>query len=192
VEDLYKKLQVDPQAESEVIRAAYHALARKYHPDAGGSGKRMVEFNAAWAVLGNPRLRAAYDSERSQPGTPPATAVGAKQPGQKGDGRGDPPPRGAHDTSSVLDFGRYAGWSIAQVVRNDPEYLEWLVRTPIGRRLTGEVRTLLEARAATFNLGGAGFTGAGMGGPRPVTGRLASAGRGWFGRPRHDRQAEAR
>jgi curved DNA-binding protein CbpA len=192
VEDLYKKLQVDPQAESEVIRAAYHALARKYHPDAGGSGQRMVEFNAAWAVLGNPSLRAAYDSERSRPSTPPATAVGAQTPGRKGDARGDLPPRGAHDTSSVLDFGRYAGWSIAQVVRIDPDYLEWLVRTPIGRRLTAEVKTLLEQRAASSNLGGAGFTGAGMGGPRPVTGRLASAGRGWFGRARHDRQAEAR
>ena len=192
MEDLYKKLQVDPQAESEIIRAAYHALARKYHPDAGGSGQRMVEFNVAWSVLGNPSLRAAYDAERSQPATSPATAVGAYEPGRKGAGRSDLPPRGAHDTSTVLDFGRYAGWSIAQVARSDPEYLEWLVRTAIGRRLTGEVKTFLELRAASFNLGGAGFAGAGTGGPRPVAGRRTSAGRGWFGRPKHNREAEAR
>ena len=31
--DAYKVLQVDPEAEDEVIQAAYRRLARKYHPD---------------------------------------------------------------------------------------------------------------------------------------------------------------
>ena len=31
--DPYKVLQVDPEAEDEVIQAAYRRLARKYHPD---------------------------------------------------------------------------------------------------------------------------------------------------------------
>ena len=31
--DLYKVLQVDPEAEHEVVQAAYRRLARKYHPD---------------------------------------------------------------------------------------------------------------------------------------------------------------
>jgi hypothetical protein len=31
--DPYKILQVDPEAEDEVIQAAYRRLARKYHPD---------------------------------------------------------------------------------------------------------------------------------------------------------------
>ena len=31
--DAYKVLQVDPEAEDEVIKAAYRRLARKYHPD---------------------------------------------------------------------------------------------------------------------------------------------------------------
>ncbi len=31
--DPYKILQVDPEAEDEVIVAAYRRLARKYHPD---------------------------------------------------------------------------------------------------------------------------------------------------------------
>ena len=31
--DPYKILQVDPEAEDEVIAAAYRRLARKYHPD---------------------------------------------------------------------------------------------------------------------------------------------------------------
>ena len=31
--DPYKTLQVDSEAEDEVIQAAYRRLARKYHPD---------------------------------------------------------------------------------------------------------------------------------------------------------------
>ena len=31
--DLYKILQVDPEADAEVIEAAYRRLARRYHPD---------------------------------------------------------------------------------------------------------------------------------------------------------------
>jgi DnaJ-class molecular chaperone len=34
--DPYKTLQVDPEAEDEVIAAAYRRLARKYHPDSTG------------------------------------------------------------------------------------------------------------------------------------------------------------
>jgi curved DNA-binding protein CbpA len=37
----------------------------------------MVEFNAAWAVLGNPSARAAYDAERTQQVVP---TVSAKPP----------------------------------------------------------------------------------------------------------------
>ena len=31
--DPYKTLQVDPEADIEVIQAAYRRLAQKYHPD---------------------------------------------------------------------------------------------------------------------------------------------------------------
>jgi DnaJ-class molecular chaperone len=46
--DLYKVLQVDPEAEREVIRAAYRALALKYHPDVSSSSHdRMTGLNHA-------------------------------------------------------------------------------------------------------------------------------------------------
>jgi curved DNA-binding protein CbpA len=64
--DYYAILQVDPEAEPEVIEAAYRRLARKYHPDvnpAPDASQRMVELNAAYAVLGDPEKRAAYDRE---------------------------------------------------------------------------------------------------------------------------------
>jgi curved DNA-binding protein CbpA len=171
-DDLYKRLQVDPQAETEVIRAAYHALARKYHPDAGGDLHRMVEFNAAWSVLGDPVLRAAYDSERNRPPAPPAPVDRSSPRGSNGRSLGENPLRTKRDASSTLDFGRYAGWSLVQVVEKDPDYLEWMVRTPIGRRLSAEVKELLQGRAATRSAVGLGQR------------ERASTGKQWFGRAR--------
>lgn len=61
MKDLYEILRVHPSAEPEVIRAAFHRLAEKYHPDRnGGPGatERMCELNAAWMVLSDPESRA--------------------------------------------------------------------------------------------------------------------------------------
>jgi hypothetical protein len=46
-------------------------------------------------------------------------------------------------SGSVLDFGRYAGWSLGQIAIADPVYLEWLARTPIGRSFNREIKALL-------------------------------------------------
>ena len=62
--DYYAVLQVDPQAEMEVIQAAYRRLAAKYHPDVDPSPKsseRMRLLNAAHEVLSDPEKRKAYD-----------------------------------------------------------------------------------------------------------------------------------
>ncbi|MGK2849540.1 MAG: J domain-containing protein, partial [Candidatus Limnocylindrales bacterium] len=65
--DPYKVLQVDSEAEDEVIAAAYRRLARKYHPDAAGpeAAPRMAAINAAWEILGDSTRRAAFDRERA-------------------------------------------------------------------------------------------------------------------------------
>ena len=149
IDDLYKRLQVDPHADSVVVRAAYHALARKFHPDAGGDLQRMVELNEAWAVLGNPMMRSAYDSEQEPPRQPFATTERAESHAGFDRGGGERPRPANRDSSSTLDFGRYAGWSLGQLVDKDPEYLEWMARTSIGRRLSAEVKTLLDARAVS-------------------------------------------
>lgn len=50
-ENPYKVLGVDPTAEEAVVKAAYKAKARLYHPDpprAGGSTRKMVEINQAY------------------------------------------------------------------------------------------------------------------------------------------------
>jgi len=62
--DPYKILQVDHEAEDEVIAAAYRRLARKYHPDVAegaDAAARMAAINAAWELIGEPDRRAAYD-----------------------------------------------------------------------------------------------------------------------------------
>ncbi len=65
--DAYKVLQVDPEAEAEVIKAAYRRLARKYHPDLAfgpEAASRMTAINEAWRLIGEPGARAAYDQAR--------------------------------------------------------------------------------------------------------------------------------
>ena len=211
VPDPYKTLQVDSEAEFEVIEAAYRRLARKYHPDVSPdpeSQERMVRINQAWELLRDPVKRAAVDRARTRnagsaarvaaavararataghPSTPPGTTYdddnryrssAAPQPAPasaaptqaatpsagapprpqpqvvstewtsgrsntgggfdpttmattQGVGSAGPPP--GNPSGSVLNFGRYLGWSLGEIARYDLEYIEWLDRTPIGR-----------------------------------------------------------
>lgn len=62
--DYYRVLQIDPDAEPEVVAAAYRKLAAKYHPDVNNTPEaqeRMRELNVAHEVLGDPAKRAEYD-----------------------------------------------------------------------------------------------------------------------------------
>ena len=67
--DYYRVLGVAPDASPEEIRLAWRALAREHHPDhhpQGGDsdGSSMARLNEAWATLGDPFLREAYDLGR--------------------------------------------------------------------------------------------------------------------------------
>jgi curved DNA-binding protein CbpA len=84
--DPYKVLQVDPEAEDEVIQAAYRRLAQKYHPDVAGQdgAARMAALNAAWEVLRDPGRRAAHDRDRlaaSVPDSSTSRPPGGPHPG---------------------------------------------------------------------------------------------------------------
>jgi len=151
VADPYRLLQVIPDAEPEVIQAAYRALARKYHPDMGGTDLQMATLNAAWETLRDRGGRELYDRERKEAAAaqtvptaqhgvderPPATTVSPRPRS----------PRGRPGT--VLDFGRYAGLSLGDLAIDDPDYLVWLARTPIGHRLQSEIDALLAASRPT-------------------------------------------
>jgi len=71
MKDYYSILHVLPSAEIDVIKAAYKALARKYHPDTfdgdkAYAGKRMQEINDAFGIIGDPDKRKKYDAERER------------------------------------------------------------------------------------------------------------------------------
>jgi curved DNA-binding protein CbpA len=153
--DPYEVLQVDRGATHDVIRSAYRTLARKHHPDFGGDSRLMVAINTAWAVLGDPARRAAFDAQ-PRPAVYPRSVDTTAEPAasetsRTGHGlaarrRQEQPPSG-----TVLDFGRYAGQSVGSIAELDPDYLAWLARTPLGRRLSAEIDAILarvEAAAA--------------------------------------------
>ena len=199
--DPYKILQVDSEAEDEVIQAAYRRLARKYHPDLAETPEaaaRMAAINAAWELIGDPAARAAFDREARSPhsaadgraaragrgasldasgvGRQPAASARPEPPptqrppevvsrdwtsgrstqgggfdesmrAAEGFGAAGPPP--GRPSGTVLNFGRYAGWSLGEVARHDIEYIEWLDRAPIGRnyRARGRRAPALERAA---------------------------------------------
>jgi curved DNA-binding protein CbpA len=125
--DPYAVLAVERNADERSIRRAYRDLARRYHPDLGGDERQMIRINEAWQTLGTAERRAAYDAEA---------------------GRQAAKPQQSRDGHTVLDFGRYEGWSLADVASHDDAYLEWLQRTPIGRPFRAEIDDLLTQRAA--------------------------------------------
>jgi curved DNA-binding protein CbpA len=175
--DLYKVLNVDPGADAEVIRAAYKALARRDHPDVSAdpaASSKMAELNAAFEVLRDPERRGVYDQSRRALAAPTDTPTGPQGTAPaNGPARpvvnGQPPsPRAAARGSSgtILDFGRYAGWSLPELARHDPDYLEWLARTMIGHAYQEEIERLLALSR-----------------PRPLSVPTPAHGRkGWFGR----------
>jgi hypothetical protein len=80
--DPYRTLQVDPAAEDVVIQAAYRALMKRYHPDHGGSLAVARDLNEAYAAIGDPAARRAWERAHrfrraaSDLSARPATAAG--------------------------------------------------------------------------------------------------------------------
>ena len=67
--DYYAVLGVLPSAEDIVIKAAYRALAQRYHPDKWSGSpseaqERMQAINGAYAVLSDNLKRSKYDKDR--------------------------------------------------------------------------------------------------------------------------------
>lgn len=169
--DAYRVLQVDPSAHEVVIRAAYHALARRYHPDGESPDTvRMAELNSAYDKVRDSLRRRAYDLERTRSARARSGGLRPVGPGTPEDvvaARPSPPPRaevspnagpfsrlrpqagdGASEPWSRLDFGRYAGWSLRDLARHDPDYLRWLTRHSSGIRYRSEIERLLPDEAS--------------------------------------------
>jgi curved DNA-binding protein CbpA len=142
--DLYRVLQVDPHAEVSVIQAAYRALARQLHPDLShteATGRDMARLNHAYGVLRDPQQRREYDRARVTQGvqSAPPTIVPPMHSA--------PPRRAGLAEGTTLTFGRYDGWTLQQVARHDPDYLEWLRRHSSGVGYRREIDEILAKRA---------------------------------------------
>jgi curved DNA-binding protein CbpA len=136
----YKILMVAEIADAEIISTVYRKLVQRYHPDVdpgAEAARRMAELNEAYSVLRDREKRAKYDawlaSRRDR-------RVSDRLIKQQGDipygpaGKPQGPPSG-----TLLEFGRYAGWTIGQISRTDPGFLEWLMRVPAGRQYRDEI-----------------------------------------------------
>lgn len=67
VPDAYRVLEVDGGARIEVIEAAFVVLREiALRDDGPESARRLVELNAAHAILSDPKRRAAHDAKRRE------------------------------------------------------------------------------------------------------------------------------
>ena len=136
--DAYRILQVVPTAEQEVLNAAYRSLALKYHPDRDSSStaaRRMAELNAAYALVRDPASRSTFDAA-SRTSATKVGAVNARTASV-------PPPPRASSAGTRLPFGRYSGWTLRDLARQDPDYLRWLSRHASGLRYRTEIYQIL-------------------------------------------------
>ncbi|MBV9509163.1 MAG: J domain-containing protein [Caulobacteraceae bacterium] len=76
IADHYATLKIAPDADLEVVKAAYKALMLKHHPDRNRDDPnalaRATQINAAYEILGDPDRRAAYDGDRAEASAAPS------------------------------------------------------------------------------------------------------------------------
>ena len=63
--DPYAELGVPKNADQATIKKAYRRKSAKAHPDRGGSHEQQSALNRAWALLGDEKARARFDSGAS-------------------------------------------------------------------------------------------------------------------------------
>jgi curved DNA-binding protein CbpA len=150
--DAYAVLGVDPAADDATIAAAYKVLARRYHPDIAGDAAtvRMMRINAAFDAIRTAKRRAELDEQlATTPGAAPRHDAGrprtsgwSRAPERDGTGGAGPAP--GRPSGSVLGFGRHIGWSIGEIARVDPGYLDWLAQRREGRPYAEEIEATLQ------------------------------------------------
>jgi hypothetical protein len=132
----------------------------------------MADINAAWTLLRDDERRRAWNREHGLPvefaarrpaaepapaprrsahaAPPPGHANPGGAPGSSvwrrgpdGEGAAGPPPGPRRGT--VLPFGRHVGWSLGEIARVDPGYLEWLHARREGAPYRAEIEAFLAA-----------------------------------------------
>ena len=135
--DPFQILGVPRNASDHEVVAAHRRLARRHHPDLAGDAATpmMVRINAAFDAIRTAERRAAFDTLDRLTG-------GLRwRPERDGTGGAGPPP--GRPSGSVLGFGRHIGWSIGEIARVDPGYLEWLAQRREGHPYLDEIDATL-------------------------------------------------
>jgi curved DNA-binding protein CbpA len=162
--DAYATLRITPAAEDFVLEAAYRSLARHFHPDGKTpDSDSMAAINRAYDLLRTPERRKRYERlHHIRPMGPglagespsmAAQALGARVP-LPANGSGGP--RGGQGALMTVDFGRYAGWTLKDLAKHDPDYLRWLQRHSSGVRYRNQIAQLLPDESATAAASGRG------------------------------------
>jgi DnaJ-class molecular chaperone len=140
----YRVLMLAEIADQEIVSTVYRKLAQRYHPDVDPSpeaARRMAAINEAYETLRDADKRRKYDEwlaarRDRRSGDRLIRSQAEVAPGAAGPAEGPP-------SGSLIDFGRYSGWTLGQIKRRDPEFLEWLLRAPAGRVYRAEIQALL-------------------------------------------------
>ncbi|MEY8232271.1 DnaJ domain-containing protein [Oscillospiraceae bacterium 50-16] len=126
----YDLLEIKPDASPEIVRAAYKAQAKKYHPDSQSTGdtEHMKKINEAYEVLSDPERRAAYDRDLKE------RRAGTGQEGQtanNADGQSQAPGEAASQQPAPKKkrLGWYLSWPVL--------FIATLINIPVGIALTG-------------------------------------------------------
>jgi molecular chaperone DnaJ len=99
----YDILGVKKSASADEVKKAFRRLARKHHPDAGGSEEKFKEINEAYEVLSDKEKRAQYDQYGQY-------FAGGVPPGYGQGGPSGPGPSGSHyQQANVGDLGDLFG-----------------------------------------------------------------------------------
>ena len=145
--DPYRILGVLPEADPDVIRAAYRVLVRKVHPDSQTgpmdpvTDRRIKDLNWAYAQVRDSEAQLRFQQARVA-AAPPTSAEPRSHGAAHSDAEYDP-------TRVKLDFGRYAGWTLRDVAQRDIEYVQWLRRHASGARFRTAIDQLLAERRKT-------------------------------------------
>jgi curved DNA-binding protein CbpA len=116
-----------PSSEHGSGARAYGSTSGAHRTAPGGEPTRPADTVSTDWTSGRSNQGGGYDP----------SVMGAKD----GFGAAGPPP--GDPSGSVLNFGRFAGWSLGEIARRDLEYIEWLDRSSIGRQYRDEIDAIL-------------------------------------------------
>lgn len=143
-------LGVSPAASTAEIKAAYRALVKRHHPDAGGDDRTILALNAAWEVLGDGERRRRHDLRHEPHRHQPGAASGPRDPGVT--------VKSAHPARSAVHDAALQQWLqqvhapidrlLAQVINPFPAQLKALSADPYDDSLMEAFCTFLEQSQA--------------------------------------------